>query len=148
MEISWINILYLVIGAFIGFGSSVGIECIKRRWKEKDQKEKNKIMLKALGKEIEEGIERSEGLVGFLKNNKFSFSRIYVEYWTSTNSILVQYINDIEILNLLHRIYYRFDLINFNMERDRFDTGAAFAKEYINEIKENFEKFKNRIAKI
>ena len=148
MEIFWINILYLTIGAFIGFGSSIGVEYIKRRWKEKDQKEKNKIILKALEKEIEEGIERSKGLIGFLKNNKFSFSRIYIEYWTSTNSILAQHINDIEILNLLHRIYYRFNLINFNMEQDRFGVGAAFAKEYINEIKENFEKFKNIITKI
>ena len=142
-----INIVYLIIGAFIGFGSSIGIEYIKRRWEEKDRKEKNRKILKALEKEIEEGIKRSQGLIGFLQNNKLSFSRIYIEHWMSINSILVQYIDDIKILNLLHRIYYRFDLINFNMERDRFGAGAAFAKEYINEMEENFKKLKDRIIK-
>jgi len=34
------------------------------------------------------------------------------------------------------------------MERDRFGVGAAFAKQYIDEIKENFDKLKDRIAKI
>jgi len=148
MEISWINILYLVLGALIGFGSSVGIEYIKKYLEKRDQKEKNKNILKALEKEIEEGIERSEALIRFLQNKKLSFSRIYIEYWVSTNLILAQHIDDVEILNLLHRIYYRFDLINFNMERNRFGVGAAFAKQYIDEIKENFDKLKDRIAKI
>jgi len=148
MGINWTNILYLVVGALIGFCSSIGIEKVKKFWEEKDQEEKNKNMLKAIEKEIEEGIERSKGLIEFLENKKFSFSRIYTEYWTSTNAMLAQNIDDIEILNLLHRIYYRFDLINFNMEKDRFGVGAAFAKEYINEIKNNYEKFKNKIIKI
>jgi len=34
------------------------------------------------------------------------------------------------------------------MERDCFGVGAAFAKEYINEIKENFKNLKDRISKI
>ena len=146
MEINCINMWYLIIGAFIGFCSSIGIEHIKMCWQKENQKEKNRNILKALEKEIGEGIERSEGLIGFLKNKKISFSRIYTEYWASTNSMLIQYIDNIEILNLLHRIYYRFDLINFNMEHNRFGTGAAFAKEYIDEIKQNFEKLKNLIA--
>jgi len=129
----------------VGFGSSVGLEYIKRGWEKRDEKEKAKNILKALIQEIEEGIERAEGLIKFLENNKISFSRIYTEYWRSTNSILSQYINDIEILNLLHRIYYRFDLINFNMDRNRFGVGAAFAKQYIDEIKENFRKLKVKI---
>ncbi|MCD6114811.1 hypothetical protein J7J74_00780 [bacterium] len=129
----------------MGFGSSVGLEYIKRGWEKRDEKEKAKNILKALIQEIEEGIERAEGLIKFLENNKISFSRIYTEYWRSTNSILSQYINDIEILNLLHRIYYRFDLINFNMDRNRFGVGAAFAKQYIDEIKENFRKLKVKI---
>ena len=145
MEVSWTNIIYLIIGALVGFGSSVGLEYIKRGWERRDKKEKARNILKALTQEIEEGIERDEGLIKFLENNKISFSRIYTEYWGSTNSILIQYINDIEILNLLHRIYYRFDLINFNMERDRFGAGAAFAKQYIDEIKENFKKLKDKI---
>ena len=141
------NILYLIIGAVIGFGSSYGIECIKESWEAKDKREKAKKLLTALEKEIEEGIRRSEGLIGFLENNKLSFSRIYTEYWSSTNHMLVQYIDDVEVLTLLHRIYYRFDLINFNMERDRFGVGAAFAKEYISDIKENFENLKKKIQK-
>jgi len=148
MQIHEVNIIYLIIGAIIGFGSSIGVEWTKQCWEKKNQREKTRRMLKALEKEIEEGIERSKALIKFLQNDKLSFSRIYIKYWESINSILAQCIDDIEILNLLHRIYYRFDLINFNMEHQRFGVGAAFAREYIDEIKENFEKLKMKIQNI
>lgn len=148
MENWLINIIFLVIGGAIGFLGTLLIESKKRDWKKKDQEEKNKNILNGLEKEIEGGIKRCDGLIKFLKNNKISFSRIYIEFWKSTKSELSQNLKDIEILNLLYQIYYRFDLINFNMEMNRPGAGAAFAKEYIDEIKENFEKFRNKIIKI
>ncbi len=60
MEIDWMNLVYLVIGAFIGFGSSISVKHIEKCWESKDQKQKNKNILKALEREIEEGIKRSE----------------------------------------------------------------------------------------
>lgn len=148
MGITWTNIIYLILGAILGFGGTITVESIKRCWSKKDQERRNKNMLRGLEKEIGEGIKRCEGLIKFLENEKVSFSRIYTEYWTSTKLSLTQNINDIAILDLLYRIYYRFDLINFNMDHNRFGVGAAFAKEYIEEIKENFNKFKDKITKI
>ena len=140
MEVSCVNIVYLLIGAVLGFGGTIIVEFVKRSWAKNDQKAKNKYILQGLEKEIEEGIKRCEGLVKFLEESKVSFSRIYTAFWDSAKFELLQNLKDIEILLLLHRIYYRFDLVNFNMEKDRLGAGAAFAKEYIKEIKENYEK--------
>ena len=146
MEILWTSLIWtslisVIIGAIIGFGGTFFIETKKRSWIKKDQEEKNKNILKGLEKEIEEGIKRCEGLIKMAEGNKVSFSRIYIEFWKSTKSELSQNLKDIETLNLLYKIYYRFDLVNFNMEQGRLEAGAAFAKEYINEIKDNFDKF-------
>lgn len=59
--------------------------------------------------------------------------------------IICNNINDIEIIGILHKIYYRFDLINFNMERDAFGVGAAFAEQYISEIEINYNKLINKL---
>lgn len=147
MDITWDKIIYLIVGAIIGFLGTVIIEYIKRLWDRSDQKERNRNILKGLEEEIAEGIKRCEGLIKFLQNSKISFSRIYIEFWESTKSELSQNLKNIEVLNLLYEIYYRFDLVNFNMEMNRPGAGAAFAKEYIGEIKRNFEKFKKEILK-
>jgi len=138
------NTIYLVIGAILGFSGALIIESIKRCWEKRDQEEKNKKMLKGLEIEISEGINRCRALIKFRKGKKISFSRIYTAFWDSIKFELSQNLKDVEILRLLHRIYYRFDLVNFNMERDRFGVGAAFAKEYIDEIEKNFKKFISR----
>jgi hypothetical protein len=43
--------------------------------------------------------------------NAASFSRIYIALWQSTNRQLAATLDDAHVLTLLHRIYYRFDLI-------------------------------------
>ncbi|KPK99316.1 MAG: hypothetical protein AMJ91_08205 [candidate division Zixibacteria bacterium SM23_73_3] len=138
-----------IISIFIGFGLGIAgtlfVERIKRSWHKKDQKEYAKHVLQAIYKEIEEGISRCKGLIDLLENNKISFSRVYTALWDSARLKISESIQDEEILRLLHRIYYRFDLINFNMERDKFSVGAAFAKEYIAEIEKNFNLLKSRI---
>jgi len=148
MGVNWAIIIPLVIGAILGFCGTFFIESKKRSWEREDQKEQIEYILKGLEWEINEGIKRCEGLIGFLKNNKISFSRVYTAYWDSAKSELLKSIRDTEILNILHKIYYHFDLVNFNMDHGRFDRGAAFAKEYIDKIKENFEKFREKIIKI
>ncbi len=145
MEINWATIVPLVIGAILGFCGTFLVESKKRSWTRKDQEGKNKVILKGLEKEIEEGIKRCEGLIGFSENEKISFSRIYIAFWKSIKTELSQNLKDAEILNLLYQIYYRFDLVNFNMEMNRPGAGAAFAKQYIDEIRENFKVFKGKI---
>lgn len=141
----WINILFLAIGAILGFLGTIGVERIRIYWEEKAQEKRNKKMLLALKSEIEEGIERCKALINFANKGKISFSRVYTAFWDSVRFELSQSLKDVEILRLLHRIYYYLDLINFNMERDRFLIGAAFAKEYLVKIEENFNKFVNKI---
>ena len=91
---------------------------------------------------VEEGIERAMYMANLHGQDKFSFSRIYTALWQSTNQCLAASLDHAEMLILLHRIYYRFDLINFNCEKDRPGSGGAFAKQYMNEIKENLSKLK------
>jgi hypothetical protein len=63
--------------------------------------------------------------------------RIYTDLWHTTNQRLAATLSDTETLAVLHRIYYRFDLINFNCERDEPGAGAAFAKEYMTDMEAN-----------
>lgn len=121
------------------------MELLKRHWAKKDQKESSKKLLQALSKEIDEGIKRSEWLIEAAKDGKLSFSRIYIALWDSSRLRIAEIIEDTETLRLLHQIYYRFDLINFNMENNRFGPGAAFARDYIKEIKSNYESLKRKI---
>lgn len=152
MVIDWGNIIYLLIGAAIGFFGNLILERQKRKWQEKDENRKISSILQSLEEEIKIGIDRAEALVGFAQNNKVSFSRVYTGIWDSTRVYLVEKVEGVEILRSLQKIYTKFDLINFNMEagsidRTRLASGAAFAKEYIAEIRENYEKFK-KIIKI
>ena len=140
-----IDLISAIIGATLtGFGMII-VEFVKRYWTKRDQRERNEKMLKALEIEIKEGINRCKALIKFRKGKKISFSRIYTAFWDSIKFELSQNLKDVEILCLLHRIYYHFDLVNFNMERDRFMVGAAFAKDKIGKIEEDFNKFINKI---
>jgi hypothetical protein len=110
-----------------------------------DRKEYSKNLLQSLSKEISEGIKRTEWLIDAAKEGKGSYSRIYIALWDSSRLKISEIVEDTEILRLLHQIYYRFDLINFNMEHDRLGPGAAFARDYIDEIKSNYEALKKKI---
>jgi DNA-binding phage protein len=139
------DVISLFIGVGLGIAGSLFIEWIRRFWEKKDKKDCAKKILHAICKEIEEGIERSRGLVNMAKENKISFSRIYTALWDSARLRISESIKDVEVLGLLHKIYYRFDLINFNMERERFSKGAAFATQYIAEIEANYASLRTKI---
>lgn len=139
------HMLAVIIGFIIGIIGSIFVEWIKRSWKKKDQKDYAKKVIQALCREIEEGIKRCRWLIDAAKENKISFSRIYIALWDSAKLRISESIEDLEVLRLLHQIYYRFDLINFNMERGAFGVGAAFAKEYIAEIEANYSSLKSKI---
>lgn len=140
----WIAIISVIIGFILG----IVVEEIKRWRKKGDQKKYTKKLLQLLCKEIGEGTERCKHIVNLREQNKISFSRIYTDLWDSCKSRSLETIENLEVLHLLHQIYYRFDLINFNMERKAFSVGGAFAKEYINEIKKNYSSLKSKIETI
>lgn len=59
---------------------------------------------------------------------------------------LASNLKDPEVLTLLHKIYHRFDLINFNFKKERLGAGAAFAQTYADEIENNLKLLKNHIG--
>lgn len=134
----------IAFGAILGFASSILAEKVRRCLDEKERRRRGKRLLSGIIAEAEEGIDRCRGYVHLLKEGWVSFSRIYVSFWESTKNELAQSIDDVEVLRLLNRIYYRFDLINFNMEREAFDVGGAMARDHLSEMEEDLSKAKDR----
>jgi len=61
---------------------------------------------------------------------------------------LTKCIEDPEIFKLLDSIYYAFDLVNFNMNRNEFGIGAAFAKARLSGMRERLEKIEVKFDQI
>jgi hypothetical protein len=139
------NLSFVIIGGLIGIAGSLLVEWVRRHFLKKDRGVYARKVLQAISKEIEEGISRCQGLSDLANRNTISYSRVYTDLFDSVKLRIPEDIEDIDTLRILHRIYYRFDLINFNMEHDRFDRGAGYAKEYIAEIKANYESLKTKI---
>lgn len=136
----WKEIGLILFGAAL---SQVGVflDNWSQRQHEKREYEKSaKMLLKGLAEEISEGITRSKGYVENIGKRQISFSRIYTGLFDSVKSELPNITESSEILVLVHKIYYRFDLINFNMESGRLGSGQAFARDYISEIETNYSK--------
>jgi hypothetical protein len=144
--------VYLILfGAILGFVFSMLGEYIRRVWDRRERRRLGKELLAAIVEELEQGISRCEYLVKARSEKRISFSRIYIALWDSSKVELSQYIEDLkapEVLRLLHKIYYRFDLINFNMEREEFAVGSAFAEQYLSEIRENLSELKDRLSNL
>ena len=140
----------IIFGVGLGFILSLitwGITYgIKEYKEEKSNKEYLKKLLNSCLLEIFEGIERCDWLIKCHEDNVGSFSRIYTKFWDSSIIVITSKIRDDQILKYLHKIYYRFDLINFNMEGNRFGSGGAFAKQYTKEIKSNYKKLKKLVG--
>ncbi len=139
----WVSALS---GFALGLTSTLITIRIQRRWKTKDDEKYSRKIVEGLITEIEEGITRSKSMIELLSAGKVSFSRIYTVLWQSTNQRLAATLSNTEMLKVLHRIYYRFDLINFNCEMNRPGPGGAFAKTYLSEVQENLGQLKNFIG--
>jgi hypothetical protein len=136
----------ILIGFAMGlFATLIGVR-LQRSWQEFDDKRFRKKVLESLVVEIQNGLERTNGLIAMSKEGKISFGRIYVALWDSVSQRLAGSLKDGEVLNLLHQIYYRFDLINFNFEKNRPGASGAFAKTYADEIETNLRLLKKRIG--
>ena len=59
----WANIIYVSIGALIGFGGTAILEIIRYVRDKREQHRKNQNILKGIEKEIEEGISRFENFI-------------------------------------------------------------------------------------
>jgi hypothetical protein len=119
---------------------------VQRSWKTKDDKTYSRKIVESLITEIEEAIIRAKYMIDLHNKGQASFSRLYIALWQSTNQSLASTLSDTEILKLLHRIYYRFDLINFNCEMGRPGSGGAFAETHLPEVEKNFAKLKELIG--
>lgn len=132
----------------LGFASAlltlILYERLKRCLDKKERRNTTKKLLQVLCKEIEEGIKRCKHLIELRKKGeaKISFSRIFVDLWDASKLKIAENIDNLEILGCVHQIYYYFDLINFNMEKDRFGVGAAFANDKIGEIEGKYSTLK------
>lgn len=135
----WVSTLF---GFFLGLAGSLLTMTIHRRWAAKDDERYTKKIVDALITEIEEAVDRVKYLIHLRDEEKVSFSRLYKALWESTNKRLASTLSNSEILKLLHRIYYRFDLINFNCELGRPGAGAAFAEVHLQEVEINLKKLK------
>ena len=127
------------LGGFaLGLLSSSLILLVQRRWQEQRDATYTKNVLRSLVLETEEGLGRAKGMVRQLDSGQVSLGRIYTGLWDTTSERLAATLSDVEALALLHRIYYRFDLVNFNCDRGELVAAAAFAKEYMTELEANF----------
>lgn len=139
------NIAYLVIGLVLGFCGTFVLELLKRQQDKREQKENAKKLLQVLSKEIDNGIVRCKWFIELVDKQQISFSRIYTKAWESASSVIAKDIGDVDTLILLYAIYYHFDLINFNMNQQRFGSGASYAQQYITDIEKNHDSLNRKI---
>lgn len=144
------DIFLIVVGALIGICSTLFVEHKKRIRDQYDRRDRGKQLLKAILEEVKIGVERCNGLSKRLDETppSISFSRIYTGLWDSAIPELSKSIDDLEIIRLLNSVYYYFDLVNFNMNRNEFGIGAAFAKDKLPYLKENLAKLETRLNEI
>ena len=129
-------------GFALGLISTLFSIRVQREWKKKDDETYSKKVVGSLIAEIEEAITRAKFMIELHDENGGSFSRLYIGLWESTIQRLAVTLSSTETLRLLHRIYYRFDLINFNCEMNRPGSAGDFAKTHIAEVEENLVKLR------
>ena len=144
------DIFLIIVGALIGICSTIFVEHKKRVREQYDRRDRGRQLLKAILEEVKIGIERCNGLSKRLDETppSISFSRIYTGLWDSSIPELSKSIDDLEIIRLLNSVYYYFDLVNFNMNRNEFGIGAAFAKDKLPYLRENLAKLETKLKKI
>jgi hypothetical protein len=140
-------IIAAFLGALAGFGGALYLDH-KRREKEKEEKrQKLKSILELLMIEILEGFHRCWG---WLAETATIYSRIYVQLWESVRVFIFENINNKQIIKCLHKVYYSFDLINFNQEqygKVGFESGKGHAQNALGSISSNFKEYFKLICK-
>ncbi|MGV8084480.1 MAG: hypothetical protein AB2L09_12760 [Coriobacteriia bacterium] len=138
----WVTAL---LGFALGLLSSYLVLRVQRNWQLKEDRRYTEQVLKNLVIEIDEGLERTRYMAGLASQNSESYGRIYTGLWDSSNQRLAATLEDADTMALLHRIYYRFALINFNCDQGRAGVGGAFAAEYLSELEANAQELHARL---
>jgi hypothetical protein len=140
------SLVLLVSGWGLGILSTrLAQSSVQRLRKRDDAKEARKIV-DSLTVESEQGLERAKYMAKLATEGHASYGRIYTALWDSLLPRLVATLDDAETLRLLHVIYHRFDLINFNCEAGRAAAGGAFARDGVPIIEDNLADLKARSA--
>ena len=134
-----------VLGFALGLLSSYLALRVQRSWQRKDDRRYTEQVLKNLGIEIHEGLERARYMANLAVEGSESFGRIYTGLWDSSSQRLAATLEDAGTMALLHRIYYRFALINFNCDQGRAGAGGAFAAEYLSELEASLQELQSRV---
>jgi len=138
-------------GALAGFGFGLASAyltlLVQRGWQKRDECEYTRKVVQSLLDEIEEGLVRVRYLAQLHEDRNASFSRIYTALWQSTNQRLAASLGDPALLSLLHQIYYRFELINFNFEMDRPAPAGAFAHEYLGQLETDVARLRETVGR-
>lgn len=139
----WVTAL---LGFALGLLSSYLVLRVQRSWQRKDDRRYTEQVLKNLIIEISEGLERARYMASLASQSSESYGRIYTGLWDSSNQRLAATLEDAETMALLHRIYYRFALVNFNCDQGRAGAGGAFAAEYLSELEASMQELQARVA--
>ncbi len=140
----------LLVGAALGLCVALVTDAVSRGCARREASSKLDVLLELLAFEVREGVHRCQSLIDMSNDGKYSCSRIYTAAWDAARAALAEHAHagrlSYEVLTVLHRLYYRFDLINFNMEAGRLDKGVGFARQYIEDVRTNETKFEKLMA--
>ena len=142
------DLFLIFFGAALGFGFTYLTEWRRRYHDRKDRAYHSKQIAMDVSFEAKQGINRCFNLAkGISKKPKsFSLGKIYTAFWDSVKNELARDLEDREALKLLHRIYHRFELVNFNMDKNRLGAGAAFADTHLQEMVDDLESLSTRFS--
>ena len=135
-----------VLGFLLGLVGSFVTVRVQRGWKKRDTDSYNRKIVNSLIAEIEEGIVRAKYMAELAHQNAASFSRLYIALLQSTNQQLAATLDDAQILTILHRIYYKFDLVNFMSEQGEYGRAGGFANQYLPEVESDLAELKRVVA--
>jgi len=151
-EKSYMQFLYILFGAMLGFVFALVGTYVQRIVDHKERQKRAKTLFSLVIREAREGVNRCESIVTLYAEKKISSSRVYVAVWDSARVELTEYAHDLkvqdDILGRLHNIYYRFDLVNFNMQLKQYSVGVAFAVQYLKQIKMNLQLVEEAFGKL
>jgi hypothetical protein len=135
------DLFLIFFGAALGFILTQLTEWRRTHDERKDKAQRSKQIAFDVSLEALQGIKRCVNLTKGIsqKPASLSFGRIYTAFWDSVKDELARNFGDREVLKLLHRIYHRFDLVNFNMQRGKLAVGAAFAKSHLQGMVEDLD---------
>jgi hypothetical protein len=131
-----------LLGFLFGLVGTLMTIRAQRSWTKRDTDSYNRKIVHSLIAEIEEGIVRAKYMAELAHQNAASFSRIYIALWQSTNQQLAATLDDAHVLTLLHRIYYRFDLVNFMAEHGEYGRAGGFAYQNLPDVERDLAELK------